>query len=162
MRHSAQPAWDLGLLLSVSYRGFDLGAIFEAQLGRSIYLGNEPSLFWPLYNYSARISTYPKQFWTEETKQTADYPRLTTIENKNNYQPSSFWYVNGNFLRLRSLDLGYTLPAGLLERIRISQARVFVRGMNLFTLDHLHYADPEVQSGYPVMKSYNAGISLQF
>ncbi|MGN7723449.1 SusC/RagA family TonB-linked outer membrane protein [Chitinophaga sp. 22620] len=162
MQHSAQPAWNLGLLLSVSCRGFDLGATFEAQLGRSIYLGNEPYLFWPLYNYSARISTYPKQFWTEETKQTADYPRLTTIENKNNYRPSSFWYVNGDFLRLRSLDLGYTLPAGLLERIKISQARVFVRGMNLFTLDHLHYADPEVQSGYPVMKSYNAGISLQF
>jgi TonB-linked SusC/RagA family outer membrane protein len=162
VKQPAQPSWDLGLQLGFNYRGFDLGAVFQAQAGRSIYLGNNPALFWPLYDRSARISTYPKQFWTEETKNTADYPRLTTMENKNNYRPSTFWYVNGNFLRLRSLDLGYTLSADWLKKIKLSQARIFLQGMNLFTLDHLHYADPEVQSGYPVMKSYNAGISLQF
>lgn len=162
LKNSALPTWDLGLDLGFNYKGFDISAFFQGQLGRSIYLGNEPYLFWPLYNDSARISAYPDEFWTEETKNTATYPRLTTIENKNNYRASSLWYVNGNFLRMRMLDIGYSLPKHAIRRAGLSSARIFVRAMNLFTLDHLDYADPEVQSGYPVMKSYNAGISLQF
>ena len=156
------PSWDLGFDVGFNFKGFDITAFFQGQIGRSIYLGSAPLLFWPLDNNGGRINTYANQFWTEQTKNTADYPRLTTLENKNNYRESSFWYVNGDFLRLRSLDIGYTLPQSLTKRARLRNARIFLRGMNLFTIDHLKYTDPEVLSGYPVMKSYNAGISLQF
>ncbi|MEX2336839.1 MAG: SusC/RagA family TonB-linked outer membrane protein [Fulvivirga sp.] len=162
LKNSTLPNWDFGLDLSFNYRNFDISAFFQGQTGRSIYLGSAPFIFWPLQNNSARISTYPEQFWTEETKNTADYPRLTTIDNQNNYRPSTQWYVNGNFLRLRSLNIGYTLPQNVVERVKLSSARIFLRGMNLFSLDHLKYTDPESQSGYPVMKSYNVGINLQF
>ncbi|TCC98526.1 SusC/RagA family TonB-linked outer membrane protein [Pedobacter hiemivivus] len=156
------PNWDMGFDVGFNFKGFDVSAFFQGQVGRSIYLGNAPFLFWPLNNNGGRINTYANQFWTEQTQNTADYPRLTTLENKNNYRESSFWYVNGDFLRLRSLELGYTLPQGLSKRARLRNARIFLRGMNLFTFDHLKYTDPEVLAGYPVMKSYNAGISLQF
>lgn len=159
---STVPNWDLGLNLGFNFKGFDVDAFFQGQMGRSIYLGSEPFLFWPLTQNGGRITSYAKQFWTPQTQATADYPRLTTLENNNNYRESTFWYVNGNFVRMRSLDIGYTLPQKLLKHARISKARIFVRGMNLFTLDHLKYTDPEVLSGYPVMKSYNAGFSLQF
>jgi TonB-linked SusC/RagA family outer membrane protein len=162
LKNSTLPKWDLGFNLGFNLKGFDVRAFFQAQLGRSIYLGNEPLLFWPLTQNGARISTYAQQFWTEQTQSTADYPRLTTLENNNNYRKSSLWYVNGNFLRLRNLDLGYSLPQKLIGHAHLSKARIFLRGTNLFTFDHLKYTDPEVLSGYPVMKSYNAGISLQF
>jgi TonB-linked SusC/RagA family outer membrane protein len=160
--NSTMPNWDFGLDLSFNYKKFDISAFFQAQTGRSIYLGESPFIFWPLDNNSARISTYPKQFWTEETKNSADYPRLTTIENQNNYRPSTQWYLNGDFLRLRSLNIGYTLPERFVKHVKLRSAQIFLRGMNLFSIDHLKYADPEAQSGYPVMKSYNAGINLQF
>ncbi len=160
--NSTLPNWDLGLDLAFQYKSFDIGAFFQGQAGRSINLGATPVLFWPLNNNSARISTYPTQFWTEETKNTADYPRLTTIDNQNNYRPSTQWYINGDFVRLRSLHLGYTLPEKISKYAKLRSARIFLTGMNLFSLDHLKYTDPESQSGYPVMKSYNAGINLQF
>ncbi|MDF3076480.1 MAG: TonB-dependent receptor [Sphingobacteriaceae bacterium] len=162
LQNSTLPKWDMGLDFGFKLGRFDFNAFLQGQLGRSLYLGSEPILFWPLVNNNGRISTYATQFWTEQTKSTADYPRLTTQENSNNYRESSFWYVNGDFLRLRSVDIGYNLPKSLIDRIKLSQARFFLRGMNLLTVDHLKYTDPEVMSGYPVMKSYNAGISLQF
>lgn len=162
MNNTTLPTWDIGFDLGFNFGNFDVSAFFQAQLGRSLYLGNEPLLFWPLTNDGGKISTYAKQYWTEQTKTTADHPRLTTQENDNNYRESSFWYVNGDFLRLRSLDIGYNLPQQLIKKAKMRNARIFLRGMNLFTADHLKYTDPEVLSGYPVMKSYNAGISLQF
>lgn len=162
LKRTALPNWDMGLDLGFNIKGFSLTAFFQGQMGRSLYLGNEPILFWPLINNNGRMATYARQFWTEETKHTADYPRLTTQENKNNYRESSFWYVNGDFFRLRSLELGYSLPPSWIQKAKLSRARVFLRGQNLWTVDHLNYTDPEVLSGYPVMKSYSAGINVNF
>ncbi len=162
LNNTTLPKWDIGFDLSFNYKSFEVSAFLQGQVGRSIYLGNEPLLFWPLTNDGAKISTYAKQFWTEQNKATADYPRLTTQENNNNYRESSFWYVNGDFLRLRSLDLAYNLPQNLIQNARLRSAKIFLRGMNLFTMDHLKYTDPEVLAGYPLMKSYNIGINLQF
>ncbi|TCC88574.1 TonB-dependent receptor [Pedobacter frigiditerrae] len=162
LNNTTLPSWDLGLDFGFNYKNFDINASLQGQLGRSLYLGNEPLLFWPLQNDGGKISTYAKQFWTPQTAATADYPRLSAGPNNNNYRESTFWYVNGDFLRLRSLDIGYTLPSALVQKVKLSKAKFFVRGTNLFTLDHLKFTDPEVMSGYPVMKSYNVGLNLQF
>jgi TonB-linked outer membrane protein, SusC/RagA family len=156
------PKWDMGLDLGGRYRNFEIGVLLHAQLGRSIYLGDEPLLFWPLMDNGSRITTFANQFWTEQSKATADYPRLTTMENPNNYRPSSFWYVNGNFLRVRAVNIVYHLPKQWANHIRLQHAGVYLRATNLITWDHLQYTDPEVLSGYPLMKSYNMGIRLQF
>lgn len=156
------PNWDLGLNLSFNFKNFDINVFFQGQLGRSIYLGDEPLLFWPMNANNGKIATYAKEVWTEQTQATATYPRLSTLENKNNYRQSSFWYVNGDFLKMRSVDLGYNLPKRVIQYAKIRNARIFVRGMNLLTVDHLKYTDPEVLSGYPVMKSFSAGLNLQF
>ncbi len=162
LKNSTLPSWDAGFDLGFNIKNFEINAFLHGQAGRSVYLGSEPLLFWPLTNEGGRISTYSKQYWTEQNKNSADFPRLTTQENKNNYRPSSFWYVNGNFLRLRSLDIAYNLPKLTIQNFKLRNAKIFLRGMNLFTLDHLKYTDPEVLSGYPLMKSYNVGINLQF
>lgn len=162
LENSTVPKWELGFNLGFNFKGFDFNAFFQSQLGRSVYLGNEPYLFWPLASDGGKISTYGKQFWTPQAATTADYPRLSTIENNNNFRESSFWYVNGDFLRLRSLSFGYTFHQKVFGKASLKGLRIYANATNLFTLDHLKYTDPEVLGGYPLMKSINFGLSLQF
>ena len=92
-----------------------------------------------------------------DTRATATYPRLTTQSNQNNYRLSTFWLKDGSFVKLRNLELGYTVKEGM---------RVFVNGQNLFCISPLqseYNLDPENASGmYPQLRSINAGISMTF
>ena len=86
--------------------------------------------------------------------------RLTTQENLNNYRASSLWYRDGSFLKLRNLLVAYTFPK---SQTRFADLKVFVQGTNLFSLDNLHFADPEqLGIAYPSTRSYWAGIKLNF
>jgi len=156
-----RPKAEFGLDLSVNYKGFEVAAFFQSQVGRSVYLGDSPAIFWPLQSGSARISTYAANSWTPETAETANYPRLTTVTNSNNYRSSTFWFRNGDFIRLRNLEFGYTLPRTFTQQAKIEKVKIFVKGINLFTWDNIDVVDPEVLSGYPVMKSYNVGLNIQ-
>jgi hypothetical protein len=110
-----------------------------------------------------RWAYYPAQ--DIDTRSTASYPRLSTLGNNNNYRNSNFWIKNGDFLRLRNIEIGYSLPKHLLSKIWLSNARVFVNAINLFTISSLlsdYDMDPETLSGYPGIKSFNIGISVGF
>ncbi|MDP4269715.1 MAG: SusC/RagA family TonB-linked outer membrane protein [Bacteroidota bacterium] len=156
------PKAELGLDLAVRYKGFELSGFLQSQLGRSVYLGDNAAIFWPLQSGSSRISTFAANSWTPETAETADYPRLTTLGNSNNYRASTFWYRNGDFLRLRTVELSYSLPQSFLSKHNVRNVKLFIRGLDLYTWDHLKIVDPETLSvGYPVMKSFNLGLNLQ-
>ncbi|HEX6429434.1 MAG TPA: hypothetical protein VF008_17200, partial [Niastella sp.] len=100
-----------------------------------------------------------------DTRASADYPRLTTKASDNNYRSSTFWIKKGGFLRLRNAELGYNLPALALKMLHVDKLRLYVSAVNAFTWSDVekHYdIDPETPSGYPGMKSFNAGITLTF
>ena len=106
---------------------------------------------------------YPEQ--NLDTRATATYPRLSTLHNNNNYQSSSFWIKNGNFLRLRNVELTFNIPNRLTKEMKIENMSFFVSGINLLTFSRLlkdYNLDPESLSGYPGLKSYNAGLSISF
>jgi hypothetical protein len=159
--NGSTPTLETGLEFGFNYKGFDIQAMFQGQFDRNINLASYGNLFFPLRT-NLKISTYVEEPWTEANKSTAKYPRLSTMDNSNNYRSSSFWYKNGDFIKMRSIELGYNLPAPIAKSIKLSQARLFVRGMNLLTIDSFKYADPESVSGYPAMKSYNIGLKVQF
>lgn len=161
IRNGSIPTIEIGFELGFNVRNFDFQAMFQAQLDRSINLASYPNLFYPLRS-NQKISSFVTEPWSVENKDVAQYPRLSTMDNANNYRNSSFWYRNGDFLKLRSIEVGYTIPEELVKKIKISQTRIFLRGMNLLTLDHFKYSDPENISGYPAMKSYNIGLKVQF
>lgn len=71
----------------------------------------------PCFSNDAKVSSIALGRWTPETAETATYPRLSSENNLNNYQASSFWQKNGNFLKLRSLEIGYTLPFQLSRKL---------------------------------------------
>ena len=91
------------------------------------------------------------------------YPRLSTENVANNAQNSTIWYRNANWLKLRDCEIYYKLPASVIEPLKISGAKIFVQGQNLLSFDNIDAMDAEnLSTGYPVMKSVNFGLSVQF
>ena len=162
------PEWELGLHLGVNYKWFYLDANLQACLGRDVNLRATAPYATSSLCYDRNISTWVKQPWTSEVannpdlRNKIDFPSLTLENYSNNFQASTFFLRNGDFLRLRSLEVGCNLPKEWIRKVRLQSANIYLRGMNLFSLDHLGYFDPEVLEGYPVMKSYNIGINLTF
>lgn len=160
--------WELGFNIGANCRGFYVNAFFQGRIGRTVDLRNEaPYLSSPLY-YDRNVSTYIKQPWTTEVANnpelagTIDFPSLSIENNNNNFQTSTFFLRNGDFLRLRNIEIGYDFPKKLIKKAHLQAANIYLRCMNLFTIDHLDGMDPEVLEGYPVMKSYNIGVNLTF
>ena len=86
------------------------------------------------------------------------------MNNDNNYRYSTLWQHDGSFIKLRSVELGYTIPDKITQVIKLKNVRVFVNGTNLFSLDHMEgYRDPEIAAAvYPAVKSYSIGVRVQF
>lgn len=154
------PTKEFGLELGFNVKGFDFQAMVQGQLDRNINLANYGNLFFALRS-SQKISTFVQNPWRPDQTTTANYPRLSTLENANNYRTSSFWLRNGDFIKLRSLELGYNFKPVFFKSKNAVNSRVFLRGMNLLTLDRFKYSDPENISGYPTMRSVNLGFKLQ-
>ncbi len=154
------PTLTVSLHPRLQYRGFDLDLLFQGVTGTTAYFGGS---YFHAFQNNGKASPIALDRWTTETAATATYPRLSASNNLNNYRFSSFWQRDGSFVKLRSLELGYTLPTQLVEKVRLTTARVFVNGTNLFSLDRMEgYIDPEVGSGYPALRTVSAGIRLQF
>jgi hypothetical protein len=147
--------------IGIEYKGVGFDAVLQGISNQTIYL-NTPSIFLPLRT-NTNISTFSNGAWTPETATTATLPRLSTLENVNNYRPNSIWYTDGSYLKLRSVEVYYNLPRQLLSRIKLSDARIYVRGMNLLSFDHIKIVDPEaIGITYPTVSSYNLGIQIGF
>ena len=96
------------------------------------------------------------------------FPRISSADNVNNQQSSTFWIYSSNYIRLKTVELGYTLPSTWMKRIGIENARVFVNGINLLTWSKLKdfNIDPEIGNNgtgtYPQQKVVNAGLRFTF
>jgi TonB-linked SusC/RagA family outer membrane protein len=152
------PSTTTGLHLGLKYKGFDLDIMFQGVNGRTVYLSG--SYFYAFQN-NGKASEIALGRWTPTTAASATYPRLSASNNLNNFQSSSFWQRNGDFVKLRSIELGYTLPANISKKVMLSNARVFINGTNLFSWDHMDFTDPETITGYPPVKTYSFGIRVQ-
>lgn len=106
--------------------------------------------------------------WTPATASTALYPRLGISDRANNTSASDFWLVSGNYVRLKNVELGATLPRKLLSRYSVKNTRVYVGGFNVFVFDKIKLdVDPEVPfagrgSTYPYVKTMYVGLRTSF
>lgn len=152
------PEITLGLTLGFEYKNFDFSAFFHAALNRDVYLGGA---YYRPFQSNGKISEFALDRWTsEETASSAKFPRLSLNNEQNNYQESTFWVRNGNFLKLRNVELGYTFKNFI--RSFDSNLRVFLNGTNLFSLDHVKDYDPENLGGYPAVRTITLGAKFQF
>lgn len=158
---SSIPRFYFGFSLNLSYKRFELSADFQGMTGTTALLLESP-LYKPIMDNGNISNTFLKEeiYWTPKNKANATMPRLSTLDNLNNYYSSSLWYRDGSFLKLRNLLVAYTFPK---SQTHFADIKVFVQGNNLFSLDNIHFADPEQLSwNYPSARSYWAGVKLNF
>lgn len=158
------PEWNFGLNLGFAYKGLDFNALLTGIANRSIFVSN--NVFWGLQNNNNITSEVAENSWGVSDK--PSYPRLTTQVNSHNYQASSLWLKNADYLRVQSLEIGYTLPKKWTNKANISQVRFFANGYNLFSFDELekYNVSAEVPNAgitmYPETKVTTIGVSLTF
>ena len=148
----------VGLNAGIKYKNFDLDFVLQGVTGYSVYLGGNT---FQAFQGNGQIGPIALNRWTPQTAETADYPRLSSKDNLNNYQFSTFFQRDGSFIKLRSAQLGYTLPGKISNRLKLHSARFFVEGTNLFSIDKITYGDPESLTGYPVTRTLIAGVKIQ-
>ncbi|MDR2358830.1 MAG: TonB-dependent receptor [Prevotellaceae bacterium] len=159
-----------GFGLSANYKNFDLGFLFQGS-GNTWRIIGRTENFLPGGGNAAtgNIHTNVDDRWTvENPSQDVFYPRLTEGPNANNSAASTWWLRDMSMLRLKNLELGYSLPQALVKKIYLSKARIYLRGTNLFTFSDFKLWDPEVSTRdnnglrYPIMKSYSIGLEVSF
>jgi TonB-linked SusC/RagA family outer membrane protein len=156
-----------GFGTTIGYKGFSLGAFFQGVDRVDLYLANE---FMPFREGATRGTVYANitDRWTPgNPRQDAFYPRLSYGEKNQNYANyNSHWLMSGRFLRLKTLDFGYTIPKGALSRFGVQNMRVYFLGYNLLTFSPFKMFDPELGNGsgtrYPNIKTYSLGVNVGF
>jgi TonB-linked SusC/RagA family outer membrane protein len=156
------PQITYGFNLGLTWKGLDVTTFWQGAGKASIFLSNEVAF--PFFN-GAKIFEEQADFWTPDNPN-ASYPRLVPAPVTNNTQTSSFWIRNGNYLRLKTAEIGYSLPSSIMNTLKMRSIRVFVSGQNLLTFSKLKYLDPELGSPraryYFQQKIYSFGLNVGF
>lgn len=157
-----RPTTTFGITLTGAFKGFDLVALFSGSAGRKDYWITD------FNNTSVNLMRYAftwdhwNKVWSLENRDT-DWTRLATSSSRSD---NSFWLYNMSYLRLKNLQLGYSIPKRLLAPMHMSNVRIYVSGENLFTITQYPGLDPEKANSsrdlYPINRSYAAGINVSF
>lgn len=154
-----------GFGFSAGYKGFDLSCFFQGS-GYSSFWMNEKGSTSPFVGGNQLLATYEQSYWSEESRDIyAILPRLSRSVNENNSQTSTWFMRDGRFLRLKSLELGYSLPKSVLNNIKVGNLRLYASGTNLFLWSKFMTWDVEMGSqglGYPLQRVMNFGLQLSF
>jgi TonB-linked SusC/RagA family outer membrane protein len=158
--HGSVPNWMMGLNTALTYRGFDFNALINSGLGFVQQVNLRQMSGYPEVMYNER--------WTySKNNPQAIVPRLGS--NAPNGAPSDFYFIQADYMRLKSLSLGYTLPNKWTSKVKLQSLRVYFAATNLYTLSKLskYGLDPEAPSGmsgyyYPQMKTYSFGLNISF
>jgi TonB-linked SusC/RagA family outer membrane protein len=177
-----QPEITYGFGVSGGYKGFDLSVFFQGNARVTFFL--EPNKIAPFVDglsgddkdrlgidrsitaVNNLLSVIADDHWSEGNRDLyAFWPRLSPNILDNNTQRSTWWMHNASFMRLKTVELGYTLPAKLSKKLKMQMLRVYVTGNNLLTFSGFKLWDPEMGAnglGYPVQRVYNMGININF
>ncbi len=161
---NASPELYFGLQMGIEYKNFGVSAQLQG-VGNYSTMLNTRNIYWPIQNNS-NISTWyldENTRWTEQTKSTANLPRLTTLDNPNNFRANTLWLANASFLKLRNLKMHYNLPENFVRNFKLKHVQVYVSGNDLFSLDQIPYLNVEdVSLKYPNLTTIYLGAKIQF
>ncbi|WP_210464216.1 SusC/RagA family TonB-linked outer membrane protein [Rufibacter roseolus] len=165
------PALTYGFGTSLGYKGLDISLFFQGQAEADIVLEGRSIRAFSGDGGGENLYEIALDRWTEENPNpNAFYPRLSygsgANGSNNNNQYSSWWLKEVDFLRLKTAEIGYTIPSAISGKIGIGNARVYLRGVNLLTFSNFKLWDPELltRNGarYPNISVYSLGFNLQF
>ena len=175
---NAFPRYTLGFTYNVAWKGIDLSIFLQGVLKRDMMVRGE--LIEPFHsNYGYTMYEHQLDFWTP-TNTDARWPRLTDISdpsNQNNYRMGSDLYMfDGSYLRLKNIQLGYTLPERISMKFGVKRFKIYFNAQNLLTFSNCSFIDPEssefgsnMNSGgansgrnYPNLRYFGAGLNITF
>lgn len=177
---SAIPKYTYGATFNFEYKNFDFSAFFQGQYGNKIYsqVNMDIEGFYRAFNITQRV--YDERWHGEGTSN--EMPRVSFNGASNNKYPSSRFLEDGSYVRLKNLQIGYSIPSKVVTRLRMKSLRIYVTGQNLLTMTNFTGLDPEmhisdnvkrdtyggdVAAGidwgtYPAARSYIVGLNLNF
>ncbi|MCF3111805.1 TonB-dependent receptor [Niabella sp. CC-SYL272] len=172
------PQITYGFGTSLNYKHVDLNFRFTGQARATLYM--YPNVISPFVSATGSAPTqilqaFAEDHWSEGNQNLyALYPRLGTTADQiaNNTQVSTWWLRSGSLLRLKSAEIGYTLPQKLFKRLPLKNARIYLSGINLLRFSSFDLWEPELSFNtntnnpnsafnYPILKQYNLGINIQ-
>lgn len=153
-----------GFGFSAVYKNFDF-SVFMQGVARSSFFIN-PGEISPFVNERNALSIIADNHWSENNPNpNAFWPRLSTYQIENNEKPSTWWLRDGDFLRLKSIELGYTIPEKAGKLFSMAKTRLYFTGLNLLHFSKFDLWDPEMAGnglGYPPQRVVNLGIQINF
>lgn len=165
MGYSNIPEITYGLGISLTYKGFDFSVLLQGADRVSFFASPTPFI----EAYKRNVWKYIEESrWTPQNQDiNATFPRLSIGSgNGGNYLNSSHWLRDGSYIRLKQLELGYSLPKHVLQKINIKGARVYTNGLNLLTISSFKWWDPEARNStgmfYPAQQVVNLGLDINF
>lgn len=164
------PKVEANLNLTAGYKGFDLSLLFGSAWGHKLFNGNR--YFYESMQTPGQMLTSVLDAWTPTNTDT-DMPRAVLNDPNRNARESDRFLENGNFVRLRQAQLGYTLPTNILKKAYIEKLRFYISGENLFTITKYSGTDPEFSRSspldtgidsyiFPFTRSFTVGAQLTF
>jgi outer membrane receptor protein involved in Fe transport len=155
---SSFPKWNVGLNLSASYKGFDISALLQGAV--DVKAMTPSTVAYAFYN-GGKVAEKHLDRWSESNPN-GSMPRLS-MSNSSNKQTSSFWVTDASYLKMRNVQLGYTINPNFLKKYSISRLRVYCSIDNLFTITSFEGTDPEATGNvHPLTRSYTFGLNLSF
>jgi hypothetical protein len=157
------PRYNFGLNLGFQWKGLDFNTFFQG-VGKRKFFPHQ----WMLTSMlNATLMPFEEQldYWTKENPD-AFWPR-PFVDGDQSYWSSDYWIQNAAYIRLKNIELGYSLPLPLLKRLGMNKFRVFVNGQNLWeSTKTFSYIDPESPEGvswiYPFYRTVSFGVNIQF
>jgi len=164
---TTRPNLIYGVGISATWKGFDFNLHFQGA-GKSHFFINGFTVY-PFVNGEwgnilEKMSNSNRWILGVNEDPNAEYPRLSYGGNSNNYRSSTYWLRNGSYLRLKTLEMGYTLPKVFINRLRLEKVRIHIIGQNLLTFSKFKLWDPEMGSSngqkYPLGKTLTFGLTV--
>ncbi|MGV8878556.1 MAG: SusC/RagA family TonB-linked outer membrane protein [Sphingobacteriaceae bacterium] len=155
-----------GVGLSAGFKRFDISFFFQGSAQSSFWLQPTSTLNTSPFinNQTQLLKAYADDHWSEDNQNIyALWPRLSSTLNANNTQRSTWFMRNGSFLRLKQVEIAYTLPESFMKAVSLKTARFYVNGSNLLSMSGFKLWDVEMGGnglGYPVQMVFNAGLQI--
>lgn len=164
MGYPTSPEIVYGFGFSFGWKDFDISAFFQGQ-GRSSFMISASSIS-PFVGQRGLLDVIAQNHWSEENRDPyAFWPRLSVAHVENNEVASSWWLRDGSFLRLKTVEIGYEPKGSWVRKTGFRSVRLYVNGMNLFTLSNFKLWDVEMKGnglGYPLQRVFNFGVQFGF
>ena len=161
------PDWTFGLSLGADWKGFDLNLFFQGTAGNDVFDFSQRGDIQAMNRPSWMLDRWIGEGTSNKI------PRMTAVNPNRNWRSSDLYIKDGSYVRLKTIQLGYSLPTSLLEKASLQRLRLFVTAENLFTFTSYDGFDPEIAAGdyfnigvdkgiYPQSRTISVGANLTF